>query len=283
MSRPTEEDRRETITVRADEPGRRSDRTDRTDADRLGGLLAQVFDGEPPVADGVSAVFRRAEAIRRRRLRHLVSAGAAVALVVAVLGYVLTSAVLPTTPKRISAGAAVTPAPVRDPVLEVLTTVTADKKLRVVPRPPAEGEGWRQFTALSKDSGRPRGLIEISVYAAPDGLCFPVRADPDVCAKPNRSGNVEYVRYADEKDVDWQVTQTVARRVPDGRVVVVMATGQRGTGDADAGRPPLTGREAAEVAVQARVLDAFGPEESCNGPDPACPLLRIPLPDLPPD
>ncbi|MCA2218487.1 hypothetical protein [Jidongwangia harbinensis] len=276
MSRPTEENRRETIILRADEPGRR---TERTDADRLAGLLAQVFDGEPPVADGVAAVFRRAEAIRRRRLRHLVSAGAAVALVVAVVGYVLTSAVLPTTPKRTSAGAAATPAPARDPVLDVLTAVTADRELRVVPRPPAEGEGWRQF-AVSSETGRPRGLIQISVYAAPDGLCFPVRADPEVCARPDRSGDVEYVRYADEKDEDWQVTQTVARRVPDGRVVVVMATGQRGTGDSDAGRPPLTGREAAEVAVQARVMNAFGPEESCNGPDPACPLLRVPLPEL---
>ena len=264
----------------ADRPTGNGARTaERADADRLAGLLAQVFDGEPAVGGGVEAVFRRAEAIRRRRLRHVLLAGLAAVLVVATVGYVLTSAVLPTTPKR-APGAAVAPTPVRDPVREVLTAVTTDKDLRVVPRTPARGEGWRQFPVLSRDSGRPRGLVAVSVYAAPDGLCFPVRADPDVCARPDRSGAAEYVRYTDDSDEDWQVTQAVARRIPDGRVVVVMATGERGTGDAEAGRPPLTGREATQVALNPRVMAAFEANESCNGTSPSCPVLRVPLPDL---
>jgi hypothetical protein len=253
----------------------------RADQERLAGLLAQVFDGEPPIGDGVEAAFRRAEKIRRRRLRQIIGAGAAAAIVVATVGYALTSAVLPTTPKRTpGAAAAPVPTPARDPALTVLAAVTAGKDLRVVPRPPARGDGWRQFTALSTDAGRPRGLIEISVYAAPDGLCFPVRADPDVCAKPDRSGDVEYVRYADTGNDDWQVTQTVARRRSDGRVVVVMATGERGTGDAEAGRPPLSARETARVALDPRVMGMFRADERCNGPDPDCPVLRVPLSDL---
>jgi hypothetical protein len=251
----------------------------RAEADRLAGLLAQVFDGEPAVGGGVEAVFRRAEAIRRRRLRHVLLAGVAAVLAVATVGYVLTSAVLPTTPKRAPGGAAA-PSPVRDPVREVLTAVTADQDLRVAPRTPARGEGWRQFTVLSRDSGRARGLVQISVYAAPAGLCFPVRGDPDGCARPDRSGNVEHVRYTDDSDADWQVTQAIARRVPDGRVVVVMATGERGTGDAEAGRPPLTGPEVTRVALNPRVMDAFQANESCNGSGPACPVLRVALPDL---
>jgi hypothetical protein len=250
----------------------------RADQERLAGLLAQVFHGEPPLGDGVGAAFRRAEAIRRRRLRQIVGAGLAAAIVVGTVGYALTSAVLPTTPKRpTNAAVAPAPTPVRDPALTVLTEVAAGKDLRVVPRPPARGDGWRQFRA-SGTAGGPRGLIEISVYAARDGLCFPVRADPGACARPDRSGGVDYVRYTDEEDADWQVTQTIARRRSDGRVVVVMATGERGTGDADAGRPPHTARETARVATDPRVMGMFRADERCNGPDPDCPVLRVPLP-----
>lgn len=255
----------------------------RRDEERLAGLLAQMFDGEPPVGDAAGAVFRRAGAIRRRRLRQIISAGLAAVIVVGVVGYALTVAVLPTTPKRstnaVAPAPSVAPPPaVRDPALTVLSEVVAGKDLRVAPQPPARGDGWRRFS-VSGTAGGPRGLVEISVYAARDGLCFPVRADPDACAKPDRSGGVDYVRYTDEEDADWQVTQTIARRGSDGRVVVVMATGERGTGDADAGRPPLTARETARVATDPRVIGMFGADERCNGPDPDCPVLRVPLPD----
>ena len=43
---------------------------------------------------------------------------------------------------------------------------------------------------------------------------------------------IEYARYDDDQDVDWQVHQTIARRISDGRTVAVMATGERGTEDA---------------------------------------------------
>ena len=157
--------------------------------------------------------------------------------------------------------------------------MAADNNYRVVPREPSRGEGWRQYTVLGRDSGRPRGLIEVSAYAAADGLCFPVLADPDACARPEHRGDdVEYVRYADDRDVDWQVNQTIARRLSDGRVIAVMATGERGTGDARAGRPPLTGLQTATAAADARLIAAFGADERCNGPDPACPLLNVRVP-----
>jgi len=246
--------------------------------ENLGDLLEQVFHGEPPVADGVEAVYRRAEAIRRRRLRTVIVVGVLAALMVAATGYALTTGIVP-DPVRRGAAARTTGATTLavDPALAVVRTAV-DDGLRVVPREPARGPGWRQYVALSRQSGRPRGLIEISVYAAPDGLCFPVAADDDACARPDRAGeDVQYVRYTDDRDVDWQVTEVIARRLSDGRVVAVMATGERGTGDAEAGRPPLTGRRAATLAADARLMAAFGADESCDGPDPACPLLKVPV------
>ncbi len=252
-------------------------------ADTLGDLLDQVLHDEPPIRDGIAAVYRRADAIRRRRLRTVIVAGVSAVLLVAALGYGLTTAIVPGPAERAAAGAAVpapdlTPARPVDPVLAVVRTAVADG-LRVVPREPVRGEGWRQYTVLSRQSGRPRGLIEISVYAAPDGLCFPVLADANACARTERAGDdVEYLRYADDRDVDWQVNQAIARRLSDGRVVAVLATGERGTGEARAGRPPLTGPQAATLASDARLMAAFGAEEKCNGPDPACPLLKVPVP-----
>ena len=66
--------------------------------------------------------------------------------------------------------------------------------LRIVPRDPAAGDGWRRYTVRTA-TGHPRGVIEISAYAAPDLLCFPVLAAPGACAHPDRTpGGVEYVR-----------------------------------------------------------------------------------------
>ena len=256
-----------------------SEATPTPDTKPLGDLLAQVFDGEPPPGDGVEAVYRRAERIRKRRLRAVIGAGAATVVVVAGVGYGLTTAAIPSAGTRqispiAETAAAVGPA---DPVLDVLRTA-GTAEYRVVPREPSRGAGWRQYTVVSRDGGRPRGLIEISTYVAKGGLCFPVLARKDACARPERRGDVEYVRYADDRDVDWQVNQTIARRLSDGRVVVVMATGERGTGSAVTGKPPLTGMQTATVAADSRVMAAFGPDERCNGPDPACPVLKVPVP-----
>ena len=239
-------------------------------------LLAGAVAGEPPIAGDVEAVFRRAGALRRRRLRNLVAAGAAVVVLVAAAGYGLTTALVPETVRP--ASAADGPAPPPDPVLAAVRRAGAPAGLRVVPREPARGDGWRQYTAVDRRSGRPRGLIEVSVYEAPGRLCFPVRADPRACARPETAGGVQHVRYADDRDVDWQVVQVIARRVADGRVVALMATGERGTGSARAGRPPLTALQAATLAADPRLMDAFDPRERCTGADPACPLLAVPLP-----
>jgi hypothetical protein len=244
----------------------------------LGDLLARVFDGEPPVGDGVRAVYRRAERIRRRRVRAVIGAGAAAVVVVAAVGYGLTTAALPgTRTRQITTIAQAAAAPV-DPVLDVLRTTGTDE-YRVVPREPSRGEGWRQYTVVARGSGRPRGLIEVSTYVAKDGLCFPVLASPGACARAERRGvGVEYVRYADDRDVDWQVNQAIARRLSDGLVIVVMATGERGTGSATLGKAPLTALQTATVAADHRVMAAFAPGERCNGPDPACPVLKVPVP-----
>ncbi|HEU4346503.1 MAG TPA: hypothetical protein VFR35_01820, partial [Actinoplanes sp.] len=241
-------------------------------------LLEQVFHDEPPAEGGIEAVFRRAEAIRRRRLRTVIAAGISAVILVAAVGYALATAIVPGPARSGAAAPAAAPARHADPaLLAVRTAVEGD--LRVVPREPVRGDGWRQYTVLDRDSGRPRGLIEVSVYAAPDGLCFPVLADRAACARPEPAGDgVVYVRYAQDRDVDWQVTQAIARRLSDGRVVAVMATGRRGTGDAKAGRPPLTASRAATLASSPGLMAAFGDDERCNGPDPACPLLKVPVP-----
>ena len=245
----------------------------------FGDLFGSALVGEPPVGDGVDDVYRRADLVRRRRLRRVVAGGAVTALLVAAVGYALTAAVIPATPHPGSVAPMAGPTPVVDPLLGAIASVTGPRGLRALPRQPASGEGWRQYSVVDQNSGRPRGLIEVSVYAAPGGLCFPVRSDPEACARPMRPGDdVEYARYTDDRDPDWQMHEAIARRLSDGRVVVVMATGERGTGNVDAGRPPLTAAETAGLAVDVRVSSAFDSSERCNGPDPACPVLKVPVP-----
>ena len=164
-----------------------------------------------------------------------------------------------------------------DPVLRVLSGPVDARDLRIVPRLPSSGPGWRQYAVLTAD-GEPRGLIEVAVYDAPAGLCLPVLADESACARPDRTGaGVEYARYAAHEDKDWQVNEVIARRVVDGRTVAVQATGERGTGDAERGKPPLPARELAQAATEPRLFDAFGLGERCNAPAPACPVLKIPV------
>ena len=243
----------------------------------FGVLPGQVFAGEPSIGHGVALVYRRADRRHRRRLQVVLAIGAVAAALVAALGLALATAVVPDSARRVTAGLPV-PAPGVDPALTILRTA-AGQDLRVQPREPSRGEGWRQYAVLTRATGKSRGLIEVSVYTAPDGICFPVLADPKACARPARAGaDVEYVRYGSARDVDWQVYQAMARRLSDGRVLTVLATGERGTGDAVAGRPPLTPLQTVTLASNPALFSAFGPGETCDGPEPACPLLIAPVP-----
>lgn len=241
-------------------------------------VLERACAGEPPVGDAVGDIVRRATRMRRRRAGSVLLAGATVVVLVVLLGYALTTVLLPgRKPPSTAAVAMAQPRPsaVLDPVLAVLSRPVDAKDHRIVPRVPFSGSGWRQYAVLGAD-GRPRGLVEVSVYDAPAGLCLPVEAEPTSCAKPDTTDSgFEYGRYDDTEDVDWQVRQVIARRVVDGRTVAVQATGERGTGDRDAGKPPLTGREAADAATDPRLLDAFGLGERCNLPAPDCPILTF--------
>ncbi|AGZ40034.1 hypothetical protein AFR_08725 [Actinoplanes friuliensis DSM 7358] len=243
-------------------------------------VLQRACEGEPPAGDAVADIAVRAERLRRRRARNVVLAGLAAVVIVILLGYALTTVLLPGPKARSTAAAAVAqprPSNVLDPVLAVLAPQVDAKGYRIVPREPFSGAGWRQYAVLN-EAGEPRGLVEVAVYDAQSGLCLPVLADPAACALPDRTDTgVEYARYADTDDVDWQVNEVIARRVVDGRTVAVMATGERGTGDAEAGEPPLSTAEAADAATDRRLPDAFGVGERCNTPAPACPIFKIPV------
>jgi len=246
---------------------------------RVGALFEQVLQHEPAVEDGPAAVYRRVDRMRRRRVRTLLGVGVGLVLAIGTIGYGVTTALLPRsvtlTPVDTS------PTAPSEPALAVLAPVLAGKGYRIVPRAPLGGTGWRQYLVVAAD-GKPRGLVEISAYATPNGLCFPVLADAKACARPQLApGNVDYVRYSADKDVDWQVTEVISRRRADGRTIVVLATGERGTGNRAAGRPPLTGLEAARVAVDPRTARAFAPEERCATPDATCPALKVPVPVKP--
>jgi hypothetical protein len=246
----------------------------------LTSVLERACEGEPLPKDVVSDITRRADRLRRRRAWNVVFAGLVAVALVVLLGYALTTVLLP-GPKARSAAAVPVPQPrpsaVLDPVLTVLAPPVDAKGFRIVPRLPASGSGWRQYSVLNAE-GEPRGMVEVAIYDAPAGLCLPVLADPDACALPDRTrSGVEYARYAETSDVDWQVHEVIARRVVDGRTVAVMATGERGTGDAEAGAPPMTTVEVAQAATDPDLPDGFGLGERCNLPAPDCPILRIPV------
>jgi len=244
----------------------------------LGDLLEPVFADEPPLGDAIAAVFRRAERQRRRRARIVLAAGAAVVVLTTAIGYALATVLPPTGGTGLGARPTRIPATRPDPAQAVLASALRASGLRIVPHEPARGDGWRQYLVRTA-SGRPYGLVDVSVYAAPAALCFPVLAEPDACARPEHaSKDVEYARYAFDRDVNWQVNEVIARRVPDGRALAVQATGERGTGTAGLGRPPLTARLAARVASDPRLLAAFDAAERCNGPERACPVLQVPVP-----
>lgn len=243
-------------------------------------VLERACESEPPVGDAVEEIFRRADKLRRSRARSVILAGLVAVVIVILLGYALTTVLLPGPKPRSAAAVAVAqprPSAVLDPVLGALAPPVDKKGFRIVPRLPSSGSGWRQYAVMDED-GRPHGLVEVAIFDAPAGLCLPVLADEQSCARPDRTrAGIEYARYADTADVDWQVHEVIARRVVDGRTVAIQATGERGTGDAGRGEPPLTAREVAEAATDPRLPDGFGLGERCNAPAPACPIFKIPV------
>ena len=258
----------------------------------LSRLLEHVLDGEPVIGDEIDEVFRRADRLRRRRIQALIGAGLAAVAVIAAAGYTLTSTLMPTGKTAApSAGPHATalpsavqlpspvPSTVTDPVLGLLAPIVDGRKERITPRPPERGNGWRQYSVTDQD-GTPRGTVAVAVYATGPNICFPVPAAPHKCAKVEWApAGVEYVRYDDEKDQDWQVHQTIARRISDGRTIALMATGERGDADPADGKPGLTGAQIEQVATDRRLLDAFGKDEDCFGPSSgACPAFKVPVP-----
>ncbi|HET6481039.1 MAG TPA: hypothetical protein VFG35_13515 [Actinoplanes sp.] len=258
----------------------------------LNRLLQHVLEGEPPLGDEVDAIFRRADRLRRRRTRTVLGAGAATVGLIAALGYVLTATLLSPppvtiTPPAVSAIAAPspvlsrTPAPapaLADGVLAVIEPLLEGRKLTIVPGSAERGPGWRQYR-VTEGPGRPRGTIVVAVFDVGKNLdarkkwCFPVAADLDECARPDRAHGLESVRYDDVSDPDRQVRQTVARRLGDGRVLAVLAVGKRNVG-AQRGKPALTGTQVEKVATDERVFDAFRRTEGC---DDLCPSLNTPV------
>ena len=239
-------------------------------------LLDQVFEHEPSVGDAVAEIFRRAGVVRRRRARRLVTVGSAVIVLITVLGYGLTTVLLPASPTQHPAAETV-PGPARiDPVLAALNPVLRAVRVTAVPKEPSHGVGWRRYLALTRD-GRPDGLIEVSVYARSRRLCFPVRGAGAACALPLRAaGNVDYARYGAEQDADRQVNEVIAQL--GGRVIVVQATAERAAGGAPAGSPPLSAAAAAQAATDPMLAVAFTPGEACEGPGAGCPILAVPVP-----
>ena len=250
----------------------------------LNRLLEHVIEGEPEVGEEVDAVFRAADRLRRRRrTRVLLTAGAIAIAMLAAAGYLLTSTLMPSMDEAppvgsVSPSDVPVPSDVADPVLALIAPVVGDK-LHIYPRPPERGNGWRQYSLVGAD-GKPRGTLELAVYTVRDDLCFPVLAAPNECAKTQWApAGVEYVRYDAAPDPDWQVHETMARRISDGRTVAVMATGERGADSASHGTPGLTGAQVEKVATDKRLFDAFVAGERCFGPSvAACPAFKVAVP-----
>jgi hypothetical protein len=254
----------------------------------LAELLGHVLEGEPALADEVDEVFRRAEALRHRRTRLLLIAGAAIAAIIVLAGYLLTTTLLPArgSPRALPASQSISPSAVpvpsaiADPVLALIAPLADAAHLRIVPRPPERGFGWRQYSVRAAD-GQPRGTVQVAVFARPDGLCFPRRNGKDGCARADRAGDgVDYVRYGEGTDPDWQVNEAIARRTSDGRTVALMATGEREVTDPAGATPPLSGSQVEQLATDPRLLAGFGSGEGCDGPSSnACPVFKVPVPE----
>lgn len=244
----------------------------------LSKLLEHALAGEPALADEVDAVFRRADRLRHRRARAILAAGVTTVAAVVAAGALAVTAALrpdPSPPPPVRAAAPTPPVPSSppDPVLAVIAPVIAAKKLKIHPRPPERGNGWRQY-AVTTAGGEARGTVQVAVYESPRKLCFPVLAAPGECARPEKTGDgLEYLRYDDVQATSWLTRQTIAHRPADGRTLVLMAVGER------AGRPPLSGTQVQKLATDLRLLGAFGDAESCSGSSAsACPVFPVPVP-----
>jgi hypothetical protein len=254
----------------------------------LGALLGHVLEGEPALAGEVDEIFRRADALRRRRTRLLLIAGVTIAALIVLAGYLLTTRLLPARgasralPAHPATLASAVPVPsaIADPVLALVAPMIDGDHRRIVPRPPARGFGWRQYSVLTAD-GQSHGTVQLAIFARPDGLCFPRRDGKDGCARADRAaGGVDYVPYGDGTDPDWQVNEAIARRTADGRTIVVMATGERDVADPADAAPPLSANQVERLVTDHRLLDAFGAREGCDGPSAnACPIFKVPVPD----
>jgi hypothetical protein len=245
-------------------------------------LLESVLENEPALGDEVDAVFRAADRLRRRRTRAMVLSGLVATAGIAAAGYLLTTTLLPAGGRTAPHAAPTSTAPpsiVADRVLTVVAPLVDGKGMHIYPRPPERGNGWRQYSVVDRN-GKPRGTLDVAVYASPEDLCFPVPSAPGKCSHTEWAPRgIEYVRYDDERDPDWQVHQTIARRISDGRVVSVMASGERGTDNASHGKPGLSGAQVEKIATDPRLGDAFGPQERCTGPSAgACPAFKVPVP-----
>jgi len=238
---------------------------------RLTDLLQPVLEGEPALGDETDAVFRRADQLRRRRLRMLLASGGAAVALIGVAGYLLATTFLQHPVPRIAAPVPVSPAPPADAVLAVLAPVLQDKKLKISPGTPSTGAGWRRYPVLDAE-GKSRGTVEVAIYHVAEDLCFPVPDSAGKCAHTEWAPQgVEFVRYDDEQDPDRQVHQTIARRITDGRTLAVMAAGRRDAG-AGKGKPALSGKLVEQVATGQALFDAFGPDEQCTS---GCPDFRV--------
>jgi hypothetical protein len=251
----------------------------------LAEMLERVLDGEPQPADEVDAVFRRADELRRRRTRLLLAAGALIVGTIVLAGYLLTTTLLPARgaprvrPTVTRPSAVPVPSTISDPVLAVFAPVVDAGHLRIVPRPPQRGYGWRVYSVLTAD-GQARGTIEVAIYGRPHGLCFPRRNGQAGCAQAEHTaGGLDYVRYNDGADPDWQVNETIVRRRADGRTVALMASGERDAADPAGGRPALSGSQIEQLATGSGLFAAFGGRERCDGPPAdACPVFQVPVP-----
>ena len=242
---------------------------------QLSRLLESVLANAPAdteLGDQVDAVFREADRLRRRRTRALILSGVAVAAGIAAAGYLLTTTFLPATvgtaPEAAKQSVAAVPSTVADPVLTVVAPLVDGKRMHIYPRPPERGNGWRQYSVVDRD-GKPRGMVEVAVYASPEGLCFPVLAAPGRCAHTEWAPRgIEYVRYDDDQDLDWQVHQTIARRMlgrpggvgdghrgaRHGQHVARQAGADRRAGGADRHRPAAGRRVRAGGALHGTVV-----------------------------
>ena len=130
------------------------------------------------------------------------------------LGYALTTALLPGQPRPRSPQPAVpAPAPAVDPVLAVLAPPSTRRATGSCRACRPRGAGWRQYAVLDARRASRAAWSRWPSTTRRHGLCFPVLAEPDACALPDRTRARHRIRpLRRDRDVDWQVHQAIARR-----------------------------------------------------------------------